>query len=370
MIPDISISSCVQMPCKDFNIMSGDLGGYCCPDQLRDEISKNAKSLLLIDCRSQSEFSRSHIRGAINIFLPTLMLKRLKRGNLNIASAIQNNEGKEKFTKHFKTATIVLYDECSTDLNVNPCSIINLLIKKLRSDGSRASFLLGGLSTFEERFPEYCQGSENDNSTSIMGLCNLRISDESTTCFNSSLSTCSISSPIVCPFPVEILPHLYLGSAKNSADLAQLKKYGITYILNVTANVPNMFENEKNFKYLQIPISDHWSQNLSSFFPQAIKFIDEARNNNKGVLVHCLAGISRSVTVTVAYLMNRECMSLNRAYDHVKHCKPNISPNFTFMGQLLDFEKCLNGDRQGDSGDEILTSDENLSPTSSNCSPI
>lgn len=75
------------------------------------------------------------------------------------------------------------------------------------------------------------------------------------------------------PFPVEVLPYLYLGNAKNSADLSQLKKNGIHYILNVTPNVPNMFEDNRDFKYLQIPISDHWSQNLSSFFPDAIAFI-------------------------------------------------------------------------------------------------
>ena len=71
---------------------------------------------------------------------------------------------------------------------------------------------------------------------------------------------------------------------------------------------------------------------------------DEARSNKQGVLVHCLAGISRSVTVTVAYLMAQKSMCLNEAYDFVKKCKPNISPNFTFMGQLLDFEKALHHD--------------------------
>jgi len=303
------------------------------------------------------------------------MLKRLKRGNLNIASVIQNNEAKEKFTKNFKTATIVLYDECSTDLNANPSSVISLLLKKIKQDGSKASFLLGGFSTFEERFPENCQQQLNDNNT-IMGLCNLRITDNNMLADNltpgdSALSTCSVTSPISCPYPVKVLDHLYLGCAKNSADLDQLQKYGITYILNVTANVTNMFENEQDFHYLQIPISDHWSQNLASFFPQAIRFIDEARQNNKGVLVHCLAGISRSVTVTVAYLMSQQQMSLNSAYDYVKRCKPNISPNFTFMGQLLDFEKDLSGEKGVDSSDEHFTSDsEKLSPTSSNCSPI
>jgi len=57
--------------------------------------------------------------------------------------------------------------------------------------------------------------------------------------------------------------------------------------------------------------------------------------------VHCLAGISRSVTVTVAYLMQKRQWSLNDAYDFVKQRKNNVSPNFNFMGQLLDFEKTL-----------------------------
>lgn len=57
--------------------------------------------------------------------------------------------------------------------------------------------------------------------------------------------------------------------------------------------------------------------------------------------MHCLAGISRSVTVTVAYLMQNLSLSLNDAYDFVKRKKSNISPNFNFMGQLLDFERTL-----------------------------
>lgn len=90
-----------------------------------------------------------------------------------------------------------------------------------------------------------------------------------------------------------------------------------------------------------------WESNVLVIFC----FVDEARENGCGVLVHCLAGISRSVTVTVAYLMQKEQMTLNQAYDHVKRCKPNISPNFNFMGQLLDFEKSLSGNNtQGHPG--------------------
>lgn len=68
---------------------------------------------------------------------------------------------------------------------------------------------------------------------------------------------------------------------------------------------------------------------------------DEARGKGEGVLVHCLAGISRSVTVTVAYLMQTLHKSLDEAYDLVRAQKSNIAPNFNFMGQLLDFERQL-----------------------------
>lgn len=40
--------------------------------------------------------------------------------------------------------------------------------------------------------------------------------------------------------------------------------------------------------------------------------------------------------------MYKLSMSMNDAYDYVRSKKSNISPNFNFMGQLLDFERQLN----------------------------
>lgn len=73
--------------------------------------------------------------------------------------------------------------------------------------------------------------------------------------------------------PAQIKPFLFLGNSINSSDLDMLEKYNIKYILNVTPNLPNVFENDNRFHYLKIPIDDHWSQNLFDHFPQAISFI-------------------------------------------------------------------------------------------------
>lgn len=148
----------------------------------------------------------------------------------------------------------------------------------------------GGFSKFQAEYPALCEtnldGSPNNSSSptaQVLGLGGLRISSDSSDIESDidrdpSSATDSDGSPLSNPqpsFPVEILPHLYLGCAKDSTNLDVLEEYGIKYILNVTPNLPNLFENAGEFKYKQIPISDHWSQNLSQFFPEAISFIGE-----------------------------------------------------------------------------------------------
>lgn len=307
------------------------------PDSLVVDV-RGAKNMLILDCRPQTDFVRSHIKGAISVFLPSLMLRRLKAGKLNLSCIIQNNEAKDKFNRSWKTHPVVLYDDSKTE--PSPTSVVGLLAKKFKQEGSNPLSLIGGFRNFEENYPEFCEGQEDKTTEKdILGLSSLKIAEDSAygTCDSEDGDLDSPTSKV----PVKVIPYLFLGNAKNSADLNVLKDHGITYILNVTPNVPNKFENDSTFKYMKIPISDHLSQNLSQFFPEAIAFIDEARGSEQGVLVHCLAGISRSVTITVAYLMQKKQLSLNEAYDYVKTCKPNISPNFNFMGQLLDFQKSL-----------------------------
>lgn len=56
------------------------------------------------------------------------------------------------------------------------------------------------------------------------------------------------------------------------------------------------------------------------------------------MLVHCQAGISRSATICLAYLMMKQRVRLEEAFEFVKQRRSVISPNFSFMGQLLQFE--------------------------------
>lgn len=90
-----------------------------------------------------------------------------------------------------------------------------------------------------------------------------------------------------------------------------------------------------------INVADSQEQSLARFFDEAHQFIDEARRKRCNVLVHCFAGISRSPTFAIAYLMRVNSLRLQDAYELVKQCRPQIDPNLSFMGQLMMYEKSL-----------------------------
>ena len=58
-------------------------------------------------------------------------------------------------------------------------------------------------------------------------------------------------------------------------------------------------------KYKIINVLDVPWQNISKYFILSNKFIEEALNNGGNILVHCYAGVSRSASFVIAYLMHK-----------------------------------------------------------------
>jgi protein-tyrosine phosphatase len=115
-----------------------------------------------------------------------------------------------------------------------------------------------------------------------------------------------------------------------STNKTLLKSLGITHILSVCDGAVPKFA--KEFTYKIIPIYDVPTARLAPHFGECIKFIKEAIDAGGKVLVHCWAGVSRSATITIAYMMRIHNMTLGDAFNFVKSKRAIIFPNHGFMG--------------------------------------
>lgn len=84
--------------------------------------------------------------------------------------------------------------------------------------------------------------------------------------------------------------------------------------------------------------ADTPDQNLTQYFSVCNDFIHAARLRDGNVLIHCLAGMSRSVTVAVAYIMSVTPLNWKDALKVVRTGRSVANPNLGFQTQLQEFE--------------------------------
>ncbi|XP_005092755.1 dual specificity protein phosphatase 22 isoform X2 [Aplysia californica] len=133
----------------------------------------------------------------------------------------------------------------------------------------------------------------------------------------------------------KILPGLYIGNFRDAKDEKQLSENSITHIVSIHDNAKKILEDKE---YLCILASDTPDQDLSKFFPQIIRFIHKARLDGGSVLVHCLAGVSRSVTVTAAYIMTVTELGWRDSLNAIRGARSVANPNFGFQKQLQAYD--------------------------------
>ena len=125
----------------------------------------------------------------------------------------------------------------------------------------------------------------------------------------------------------KIIDKLWLGNLQAAQDLRTLKHHGITHILQVASGIRPMFP--KDFHYKIIEVTDLSSSSIIRHFPAAISFIKEGISKG-GVLVHCHAGVSRSSSCVIAYLMQDRNMTFKSAFEFASKQRPIIFPNMGF----------------------------------------
>ena len=133
---------------------------------------------------------------------------------------------------------------------------------------------------------------------------------------------------------------MYLGNWYDSTSEAKLKYNNIKCILTLNQNNEHT-EAERNMfarlgiRYKYIRIQDSLDANILPHIDASIQFIKKCESN---VLVHCSAGVSRSVSIVVAYLMKEKGMSYSDSIHYVRKRRPIANPNYSFVQQLKSLQ--------------------------------
>uniref|UniRef100_A0A8C4PBJ0 Dual specificity protein phosphatase 8 n=1 Tax=Dromaius novaehollandiae TaxID=8790 RepID=A0A8C4PBJ0_DRONO len=288
------------------------------PKKLASLLRNGAEGTLVIDSRSFVEYNSWHVLSSVNICCSKLVKRRLQQDKVSITELIQPaSKMKVEAEEH---QDVVVYDQSTRDVNgLAADSFLSILLGKLDSCFHSVSILTGGFATFSSCFPGLCEGKP------------------------AAILPMSISQPclpVANVGPTRILPHLYLGSQKDVLNKDLMTQNGISYVLNASNSCPKPdFICDSHF--MRIPVNDNYCEKLLPWLDKSIEFIDKAKVSSCQVIVHCLAGISRSATIAIAYIMKTMGMSSDDAYRFVKDRRPSISPNFNFLGQLLEYERSL-----------------------------
>ncbi|VDN58135.1 unnamed protein product [Dracunculus medinensis] len=158
----------------------------------------------------------------------------------------------------------------------------------------------------------------------------------------------------------EIIPGLFI-SGVSGLTLENIKKYQISMIINATTEVPQlkMFGNIARQK---LWLEDKPDVDIYSFLDFLSDQIEVNIADGGNVLVHCVAGVSRSASICLAYLTKYKCRSLRDAYHLMIDKRPLVRPNLGFWQALITYEKTI----KGNSGSVRLISDpaqqDNLLP--------
>lgn len=293
-------------------------------------------NLLLLDCRSATSYRNGHIKGAVNTNCPPILLRRLQKGErprsfppctgeMPVLKKIISTCTFSYNCINGKIKAAVLYDDRPTQSCGNHISFsAEIMASILTSEITNVFILKEGYRAFQLAHPHLCRTAKPlSASQGCLPLASL-----------SSKKQPDISKMAA----TKVLPYLYLGNQSDSTCPIFLRKCGITHVLNVASESTQTWVN-KGIVYKNIPMKDVVSENLLKWLEECFEFIETARQQGGCVLVHCMAGISRSAAVTLAYVMRAQGIGLDCAYRQLKALRSSISPNLGFMGQLQQFEQ-------------------------------
>lgn len=140
--------------------------------------------------------------------------------------------------------------------------------------------------------------------------------------------------------PTDELGGIYLGNYDAASDINLLRKHKISAVLTVAAGTGLRYHPDAVASHDVIPAMDVDYYDMTKHFDRCFDFMDKNRKFTN-VLVHCWAGVSRSATIVITYLMKKYDFSFDEAHSFVKKKRKQIYPNPGFVRQMRSFDTQL-----------------------------
>ena len=129
-----------------------------------------------------------------------------------------------------------------------------------------------------------------------------------------------------------IINNIYIGDVYDAYDIESFKNQNIHNVLSAVTGFENIYDS--NINHLCLQLIDNQEQNIIRYFEISNMFIDKIIEKNESLLIHCIAGRSRSVTLLIAYLIYKYKYTVDEAISLVKKKRSIIEPNQNFVRQL------------------------------------
>ncbi|KAL2365253.1 hypothetical protein RJZ56_001760 [Blastomyces dermatitidis] len=134
------------------------------------ELSKSlSDTILLLDVRPYPQFTLARIKGALNLCIPTTLLKRPSFNLKKLEDTFAGEEEKKRFARWQQCTRIIVYDSSTVHMK-DASSLINVL-KKFTNEGwkGETSILRGGFTQFAAEFPDLVESNENNEPANFAG---------------------------------------------------------------------------------------------------------------------------------------------------------------------------------------------------------
>ncbi|KAF1986996.1 hypothetical protein K402DRAFT_412345 [Aulographum hederae CBS 113979] len=128
---------------------------FVTPQHIINLLESCEEEILLLDLRVSTQYAHSHLVGALNLCIPTTLLKRPSFNVQKLLESFKDDEQKTKFERWRSSKYVITYDASSWQQK-DALSAINTH-KKFASEGySGAQYIIkGGYEEFSKKFPAW-----------------------------------------------------------------------------------------------------------------------------------------------------------------------------------------------------------------------